>query len=127
MSTTTQPMQPARADRDVRLAWMFFGGTFVALIRNLPAYLLLVVVASIGVWFATRAGMHSSVGARSALIATSLVLLFALSSVTRDASEVVMTTRAATMGWVTFAVDAVVVGAVFLFASRTIRRARHAS
>ncbi|NBN90543.1 MAG: hypothetical protein EBV24_09635 [Actinobacteria bacterium] len=127
MSTTTQPMQPARADRDVRLAWMFFGGTFVALIRNLPAYLLLVVVASIGVWFATRAGMHSSVGARSALIATSLVLLFALSSVTRDASEVVMTTRAATMAWVTFAVDAVVVGAVFLFASRTIRRARHAS
>jgi len=127
MSTTTQPMQPARADRDVRLAWMFFGGTLVALIRNLPAYLLLVVVASIGVWFATRAGMHSSVGARSALIATSLVLLFALSSVTRDASEVVMTTRAATMAWVTFAVDAVVVGAVFLFASRTIRRARHAS
>jgi hypothetical protein len=65
---------------------MFFGGTFVALIlngiwslfigtasmggdeddlvqgwegvlRNLPAYLLLVVVASVGVWFATRAGM----------------------------------------------------------------------
>lgn len=156
MSTTTQPMQPARADRDVRLAWMFFGGTFVALIlngiwslfvgtasmggdeddlvqgwegvlRNLPAYLLLVVVASIGVWFATRAGMHNSIGARSALIATSLVLLFALSSVTRDASEVVMTTRAATMAWVTFAVDAVVVGVVFLSASRTIRRARHAS
>jgi hypothetical protein len=39
----------------------------------------------------------------------------------------VMTTRAATMAWVTFAVDAVVVGIVFLSASRTIRRARHAS
>jgi hypothetical protein len=61
------------------------------------------------------------------LIATSLVLLFALSSVTRDASEVVMTTRAATMAWVTFAVDAVVVGIVFLLASQAIRRARHAA
>jgi hypothetical protein len=38
-----------------------------------------------------------------------------------------MTTRAATMAWVTFAVDAVVVGVVFLFASRTIRRASHAA
>lgn len=149
-------MQPARADGDVRLAWMFFGGTFVALIlngiwslvvgtasmggddddlvqgwegvlRNLPAYLLLVVVASLGVWFATRAGIRRSRGARSALTATSLVLLFALSSVTRDASEVVMTTRAATMAWVTFAVDAAVVGAVFLLASQAIRRARHAA
>lgn len=157
MSTITQPMYPARGDRDVRLAWMFFGGTFVALVlngiwslfigtasmggdeedlvrgwegvlRNLPAYLLLVVVASIGVWFSTRAGIHGSPRARSALIATSLVLLFALSSVTRDASEVVMTTRAATVAWVFFAIDAVVVGLVFFAARQGVRRAqRHVS
>jgi len=56
-------------------------------------------------------------------VAASLVLLFALSSVTRDAAEVVMTTRAATMAWVTFGADAVLVGVVFVLARRRIGRA----
>ena len=152
MSATVTPNPANNADREVRFAWRFFGGTFVALIlngiwslfvgtaspggdesdlvqgwegvfRNLPAYLLLVIVASLGVWFATRAGIHGSERAGSALIATSLVLLFALSSVTRDAAEVVMTTRAATVAWVTFGFDAVLVGFVFFLARRRISAA----
>jgi hypothetical protein len=52
--------------------------------------------------------------------------LFALSSVTRDCAEVVMTSRAATMAWVTFGIDAVLVCLVMLAARRRIRRAnRH--
>lgn len=135
----------SRADRDLRFAWMFLGGTFVALVlngtwslymgtssfggdedelvrgwegvlRNLPAYLLLVGVAATGVWFATQAGIHGASSSRRALVATSLVLLFALNSVTRDAAEVVMTTRAATVAWLLFALDAALVGSVFLLA-----------
>ena len=152
MSTTSMSRGSDRSDREIRLAWQFFAGTFVALVlngiwsmivgtaspgadeddlvqgwegvlRNLPAYLLLVAVASLSVWFATQGGVHESRRAKSALIASSLVLLFALSSVTRDAAEVVMSTRAATMAWVTFGVDAVVVGLVFIAARRRIRRA----
>ena len=92
---------------------MFFAGTFVVLLlngvwslfvgtasmggdeselvqgwsgvlRNSPAYLLLVVVAFLGVVFATKAGVHGSNRANAALIATSIALLFALASVTRD-------------------------------------------
>jgi fumarate reductase subunit D len=151
--STAQTVRPnSNPDREVRLAWVFFGGTFVALIlngiwsmvvgtaspggdesdlvqgwegvlRNLPAYLLLVVVASLSVWFATQGGVHGSQRSKSALIASSLVLLFALSSVTRDAAEVVMTTRAATMAWATFGIDAVLVGLVFLAARQRIRHA----
>jgi hypothetical protein len=155
MSTTLTRGNRGRPEREVRLAWIFFAGTFVALIlngiwsmivgtaspgadeddliqgwegvlRNLPAYLLLVAVASLSVWFATQAGVHGSRRSRSAFIASSLVLLFALSSVTRDCAEVVMTTRAATMAWVTFGIDAVLVCLVMLAARRRIRRAnRH--
>ena len=152
MSTALTSKSNTNPDREVRFAWLFFGGTFVALIlngiwsmvvgtaspggdesdlvqgwegvlRNSPAYLLLIIVASLGVWFATQAGVHGSDKARSPLIATSLVLLFALSSVTRDVAEVVMTTRAATMAWATFGIDAVVVGLVFLAARQRIRHA----
>ena len=150
------PIEPVnqavnRGPRDLRLAWIFFGGTFVALIlsgiwslivgtaspgadekdlvqgwegvlRNSPGYLLLIVVASLSVWFATRAAIHGVQRAQVALIATSLVLLFALSSVTRDSAEVVMTTRAATVCWLTFGVDAIVVAFIFLAARRKIHR-----
>lgn len=140
------------ADKEVRTAWMLFAGTIVSVVlsgiwsmivgtaspgadekdlvqgwegvmRNLPGYLLPVLAGSLGVWFSMRAGVHGSPRARSALIATSLVLLFAMSSVTRDAAEVVMTTRAATVSWMTFGVDAIIVGAVFLAAQRRIGRA----
>jgi hypothetical protein len=147
-----QSSQTVEQDRNIRFAWICFGGTFVALIlngiwslvvgtaspgadekdlirgwegvlRNLPAYLLLVAVAALGVWFATQAGVRGSRRAKSVLIADSLVLLFALSSVTRDAAEVVMTTRAATVTWMLFGVDAVVVGIVFLAARSRIQQA----
>lgn len=152
MSTATTPNPASKAEREIRFAWMFLGGTFVALLfngiwstivgtasfggeesdlvqgwegvlRNSPAYLLLVVVASAGVWYAALAGIHGSEGARSALLATSLVLLFALSSVTRDAAEVVMTTRAATVSWMTFGVNAVLVGLVYFMVRNRTRRA----
>lgn len=152
MSIEPGPQTVSRGPRDLRLAWIFFGGTFVALIfsgiwsmivgtaspgadekdlvqgwegvlRNSPAYLLLIIVASLGVWFATRAGLQGVQRARVALVATSLVLLFALSSVTRDSSEVVMTTRAATVSWLTFGVDASIVAVVFLAARRKIHQA----
>lgn len=152
MCSLAVPKTTNKADREVKFAWMFFGGTFVALIlsgiwsmfvgtaspgadekdlvqgwegvlRNLPGYLLLILVASLGVWFATQGGAHGSHRAQAALIATSLGLLLALSSVTRDSAEVVMTTRAATVSWLTFAIDAVVVGIIFLVARQRITRA----
>lgn len=152
MSIASAPRPLNRADQEVRYAWMLFIGTIVAVLlsgiwsmmvgtaspgadetdlvqgwegvmRNLPGYLLPVLVASLGVWFATRASVHGSDRAGSALIATSLILLFALSAVTRDAAEVVMTTRAATVSWLAFCVDAVVVGIVYAAARRRIMRA----
>lgn len=152
VSITTTSSNINKPDREIRLAWQFFAGTFVALIlnavwtiivgtaspgadesdlvqgwegvlRNLPAYLLLVAVASLSVWFATQGGVHGSPKAKSALLASSLVLLFALSSVTRDSAEVVMTTRAATMAWALFGIDAVLVGIIFLAARQRISRA----
>lgn len=151
MSISTTRGTAHNADREVRLAWTFFIGTIAAVVfsgiwsmivgtaspgadekdlvqgwegvlRNVPGYLLAVLVASLGVWFATRAGADGSDRSRSALVATSLMLLFALSSVTRDAAEVVMTTRAATVSWITFGVDAFITGVVFLSAQRHIRR-----
>lgn len=141
-----------RSDREVLRAWLCIGGTFVALIlngiwslfagtasfgadesdlvqgwegvlRNLPGYLLLIAVPSLGVRFATRAGIRGADRAKSALAAASLALLFALSAVTRDSAEVVMTTRAATVSWLTFGIDAVIVGLVFVTTRR--RFARH--
>lgn len=143
-----------RAERERKRAWYFFGGTFVALIlsgiwsvavgtasmggdeselvqgwsgvlRNLPGYALLIAVASLGVWFALQANLHGTQLGRSVLIATSLVLLFALSSVTRDGAEVVMTTRAATVSWIFFLIDALVVGVIYFGARRMIRQREH--
>ena len=151
MSTALTSSSSSSPDRDVRRAWGFFCGTFVALVasgiwsmlvgtsspgadeadlvqgwegvlRNLPGYALLIGVAGAGVWFAVKAGSHGSERSRPALVATCLALLLALASVTRDTAEVVMTTRAATVTWVLFAVDAVVVGFVYLTAGQRIRR-----
>jgi hypothetical protein len=152
MSTTYPSRSGVQSEKEIRLAWLFFAGTFVALLlngawslfvgtasfggdedelvqgwegvlRNLPAYLLLVAVASLSVWFATRAGIHGSSRAKFSLIASSLVLLFALNSVTRDCAEVVMTTRAATVAWIMFGIDAVVVGIVYVLVHRRLKRA----
>lgn len=150
MSTTTTSSHTSRAEREIRLSWIFFALTFITFIlsgiwsivvgtaspganegdliqgwegvlRNLPGYLLVVAVASLSVWFATQAGTDRSPRARLALIASSLVLLFALASVTRDIAEVVMTTRAATASWTLFVIDAVLVVCVYLVASHRIR------
>ena len=152
MSITSAPGSLDHAEKEVKYAWMLFAGTIVSValsgvwslivgtaspgadeedlvqgwegvMRNVPGYLLPVLIGSLGVWFATRAGIHGSPRARPALVATSLVLLFAMSSVTRDSAEVVMTTRAATVSWLTFGVDAVIVGVIFLAAHRRISRA----
>ena len=151
MSITNLSGSLDHAEQEVKYAWMSFAGTIVAVVlsgiwsmivgtaspgadesdlvqgwegvmRNLPGYLLPVFVGSLGVWFATRGGLHGSPRAKSALVATSLVLLFAMSSVTRDAAEVVMTTRAATVSWLTFGVDAIIVGAIFFAARKRMRR-----
>jgi len=142
-----------QAEWEVVLAWRFFGGTFVALVasgiwsmlvgtsspgadeadlvqgwegvlRNLPGYAVLIGVAAAGVLFAVKAGIHGSERSRPALIATCLVLLLALTSVTRDSAEVVMTTRAATVSWVAFLCDALVVGVIALVVTRRMRTAR---
>jgi hypothetical protein len=55
------------------------------------------------------------------LIASSLVLLFALNSVTRDCAEVVMTTRAATVAWIMFGIDAVLVSLIYFLAKNRIK------
>lgn len=151
MSTTLTSSSSSRPDRDVRRAWAFFGGTFVALVvsgiwsmlvgtsspgadeadlvqgwegvlRNLPGYALLIGVAAAGVWFAVKAGILGSERSRPVLVATCLALLLAITSVTRDSAEVVMTTRAATVTWVLFAIDAVLVGFVYLMSWQRIRR-----
>lgn len=152
MSTTLTSSSSSRPDRDLRRAWAFFGGTFVALVasgiwsmlvgtsspgadeadlvqgwegvlRNLPGYALLIGVAAAGVWFAMKAGIHGSERSRPALVATCLALLLALTSVTRDSAEVVMTTRAATVAWGLFGVDVVLVGFVYLMAGQRIGHA----
>lgn len=152
MTTAITSNSSDNSEREIRLAWQFFAGTIVAFVlngmwsllvgtaspgadesdlvqgwegalRNLPAYLLLVVVASLSVWFAIQGTMHGSERAQFALPASFLMLLFALSSVTRDTAEVVMTTRAATMAWVMFGVDALIVVFLFLAAKQRIRHA----
>ena len=152
MSMTRMHTTTRSPDQEVRYAWMLFAGTIAGVVmsgiwsmvvgtaspgadeadliqgwegvlRNLPGYVLPVLLGSLGVWFASRAGVHGSPRARSALVATSLVLLFAMSSVTRDAAEVVMSTRAATVAWFTFAVDAVLVGSLYFTMRQRIMRA----
>ena len=152
MSVALGSKSKINPDREVRLSWMFFGSTFIAFIlngiwtisvgtasfgadeseliqgwkgvfRNIPSYLLLVTVASLSVLFAAKASVHGSRRAKSVLIASLILLLFTLSSVTRDAAEVIMTTRAATMAWLTFGVDAILVGLVYLVTQQKIRRA----
>lgn len=150
MTMTGTFTQGDRPNRELQRAWWCFGGTFIALVasgiwslfvgtsspgadesdlvqgwegvaRNLPAYALLVIVPALGVWFATRAGIHGSGRAMTAVTATCAALLLALSSVTRDATEVVMTTRAAGVVWVAFAADACIVAATAFVSRRTIR------
>jgi hypothetical protein len=147
MSTTSTSGTSGNARRYVTLAWSFFVGTFVAILvsgiwslfvgtasmgadeedlvrgwagvlRNLPGYALPVTIASLGIIFSVKAVRSGEQRGRKSLIGTSIALLAALQSVTRDSAEVVMTTRAATMSWILFAVDVLVVACVFFIARR---------
>jgi FtsH-binding integral membrane protein len=129
-------------DRSKTLAWWFAGGTLLAIVasglwtlvvgtsspggdekdlvqgwegvtRNLPGYALVVIVAGISVWFATRAIRQHAEGSQAALVASCLALFLGLVSITRDAAEVVMTTGAATVVWVLAGADLVVAGIVY--------------
>lgn len=93
---------------------MVRGWTGVA--RNLPGYALIVVVGGIAVLFGMRARHKGVVGGGRALVAACIALFLGLASITRDAAEVVMTTRAATVSWVLAGVDLVVVGVVYVLA-----------
>ena len=137
--------EPGQRNRNTTLAWWFAGGTLAAIVlsglwglvvgtaspgadekdlvrgwsgvlRNLPGYALVVVVAGLSVWFATRALRHDPTQPQAVLLVSCIALLLGLISITRDSAEVVMTTRAATVTWILAAADLVVVVGVFLLA-----------
>ena len=138
-------MEHTPRDRNTTLAWWFAGGTLVAIVasglwtlvvgtsspgadekdlvrgwsgvlRNLPGYALVVIVGGLSVFFATRARRHRPEGSPAILLASCIALFIGLISITRDAAEVVMTTRAATVVWMLGGVDLIVAAAVFAVA-----------
>lgn len=150
MSSDKSPIPKFTPEQEVKCAWACFGVTFTALtlrglwlmadsaastevdekdhvqgwdgiVKHLPAYSMVIVVALLGVWFATQASLHGSTRDESALIATSHVLLFAFSAVTHDAAEITMADRAPTVASVAFMIDAGIVGFILLLAHRRIR------
>ena len=92
--------------------------------RNLPAYLLVAGVGLAAIAFAALAIRDGARNGTRILVAAAVVSALVLSSVTRDAAELVMDTRAATVSWLLFVVDAVVVTGVALLAHRWARRSR---
>jgi hypothetical protein len=91
-------------------------------VRSLPTYLLFIGVAGAAFVFAMRARRHGAGNARAATVVSTVGLLFALNSVTRDSAEVVMTTRAATVSWILFGVDVVIVGLALWRGTRWAKR-----
>jgi uncharacterized BrkB/YihY/UPF0761 family membrane protein len=91
-------------------------------LRSLPSYLLYIGVAVTAFVFAMRARRHGAHNARVATVVSSLALLFVLNSVTRDSAEIVMETRAATVSWMLFGVDVVIVGLALLLGTRWAKR-----
>lgn len=91
-------------------------------LRSLPSYLLSIGIAVTAFVFAMRARRHGARNARAATVVSSIALLFVLNSVTRDIAEVVMETRAATVSWMLFVVDVVIVGLALLLGARWAKR-----
>lgn len=87
-------------------------------LRSLPSYLLSLGIAGTAFVFAMRARRHGARNARAATVVSTIGLLFVLNSVTRDSAEVVMETRAATVSWILFGVDVVIVGLALLVGTR---------
>jgi uncharacterized membrane protein len=87
-------------------------------LRSLPSYLLFVGTAVTAFVLAMRSRRHGARNATVATVISTIGLLFALNSVTRDSAEVVMTTRAATVSWMLFGVDVVIVGLALLLGTR---------
>jgi len=133
----------SRGERSRRLAWWFAGGTLLAVVlsgiwslivgtaspgadekdlvqgwsgvlRNVPGYAVVVLVGGISVLFATRARRLRADGAHAALVASCVALFLGLASITRDAAEVQMTTRAATMTWLLAAASLVIAAVVYV-------------
>jgi hypothetical protein len=90
---------------------------------SVPGYALVIAVATTAVVLALRAHRAGASNGRAALIVSSLGLLFALATSTRDGAEVVMTTRAATVAWIFFGIDLLVVALVLFVGLRRARRA----
>lgn len=91
-------------------------------LRSLPSYLLSIGIAVTAFVFAMRARRHGARNARAAMVVSTIGLLFVLNSVTRDSAEVVMETRAATVSWILFGVDVVIVGLALLLGARWAKR-----
>lgn len=91
-------------------------------LRSLPSYLLSIGLAVTAFVFAMRARRHGARNARAATVVSTIGLLFVLNSVTRDSAEVVMETRAATVSWILFGVDVVIVGLALLLGARWAKR-----
>lgn len=89
-----------------------------------PAYSLTIGITAASFVLALRARRAGAKNSRSALIAGTLGLLFALGSATRDSAEIVMTTRAATVSWMLFGIDLILVAAALLIGLRWARRTR---
>jgi uncharacterized BrkB/YihY/UPF0761 family membrane protein len=91
-------------------------------LRSLPSYLMSIGIAVAAFVFAMRARRHGARNARAATVISTIGLLFVLNSVTRDSAEVVMKTRAATVSWILFGVDVVIVGLALLLGTRWAKR-----
>ncbi len=89
---------------------------------SLPSYLLSIGIAVTAFVLAMRARRHGASNARAAMVVSTIGLLFVLNSVTRDSAEVVMETRAATVSWMLFGVDVVIVGLALWLGLRWARR-----
>ena len=87
-----------------------------------PGYALVIALTSTAVVLALRARRAGASNSRAALIVSSLGLLFALATSTRDGSEIVMTTRASTVAWMFFGIDLLVVALVLFVGLRWARR-----
>jgi tellurite resistance protein TehA-like permease len=91
---------------------------------SVPNYALGAGIAIAAFVLALRALRAGATNWRSALALSTLGLLFALGSSTRDSAEIVMSTRAATVSWLLFGIDLVVV-AIALFLGLRWAQRRH--
>lgn len=141
----------SQGDREARTAKLLIPATFVAMIlsgiwalfvgtasmggddsdittgwpgvaRNIPVYLLVFGLGLASIVFAALAIRDGARNGTLILVVAAVVFTLVLSQSTRDVAELVMDTRAATVSWLLFLVDAVVVAAFATLAHRWARR-----